>query len=95
MGSRHSGEVPVGGPAADTWGGPSPLTRWSPGPQEPSATLPTVPARFKQLLLTQADKFSLAEVRVPDCFVGSFPHRARGERPPCPTALLGLEPSPL
>lgn len=40
---------------------------------QPHHTLPTAPTyslRFKQLLLTQADKFSPAEVRIP----GSFNH---------------------
>lgn len=53
------------------------LGGWPPGPGEPpfspsgsgaparpSPLLPTS-SRFKQLLLTQADKFSLAEVKIP------------------------------
>lgn len=36
-------------------------------PQSPAQTLLT-PRRFKQLLLTQADKFSPAEVRLPSPF---------------------------
>lgn len=49
--------------------GPSLLWGWptgSWGPSPPSSGPPWLsPTRFKQLLLTQADKFSLAEVRIP------------------------------
>lgn len=39
---------------------------------------PALP-RFKQLLLTQADKFSPAEVRTPSSFRGVVPRRALGQ----------------
>lgn len=48
------------------------------------------PPRFKQLLLTQADKFSLAEVRVAGSLLGCSPQRAL-EASVIP-AFLGLEP---
>lgn len=52
------------------------VAAWTLGAFIPLPNAPT--PRFKQLLLTQADKFSLAEVRVPGSFVGCSPRRALG-----------------
>lgn len=70
-----------GGPLC--FGGP-------PGPRGLHHPLHRPPPRFKQLLLTQADKFSLAEVRVAGSLLGCSPQRAL-EASVIP-AFLGLEP---
>ena len=85
------------------WGGllghgslqsPSPCSH---PPRSPHCS--SLPPRFKQLLLTQADKFSPAEVRIPGSFItalrplaGPSPLRAP-ERPRGCAALVGTEPS--
>lgn len=85
------------------WGGllghgslqsPSPCSH---PPRSPHCS--SLPPRFKQLLLTQADKFSPAEVRIPGSFItalrplaGPSPLRAP-ERPRGRAALVGTEPS--
>lgn len=65
---------------------------WGPSGPRAFIALCTAPtSRFKQLLLTQADKFSLAEVRVPSSRLGCSSRRAL-EALVTP-AFLGLEPS--